>query len=180
MFDLRSPDPGRYPWSCHLSLQHRISRRFLQVSGATSVEAKLREIVRQPTWSHLKGIDCARFWPNERDLSWASRGKFGSLTEGHEMDLFENLPFIYLMCQQNGFSALCVWILDLCPEINQNNISESVQRWFFFRVISHKCYCTWFSIQGEHPSLNDEWCCLPHKFDLFMSCVCNVFSQEPW
>lgn len=57
MFDLRSPDPGRYPWSCHLSLQHRISRRFLQVSGATSVEAKLREIVRQPTWSHLKGID---------------------------------------------------------------------------------------------------------------------------
>ena len=55
-----------------------------------------------------------------------------SLTEGHEMDLFENLPFIYLMCQQNGFSALCVWILDLCPEINQNNISESVQRCFFF------------------------------------------------
>lgn len=161
MFDLRSPDPGRYPWSCHLSLQHRISRRFLQVSGATSVEAKLREIVRQPTWSHLKGIDLCQVL-----TKWTR--SFVSV---------KRQVWIVWQFDRRSWDGF-VWEFTIhIPHVPAKRLQCPVCVWFSgdkSQVLLHLILYTGWTSKPEW------WCCLPHKFDHFMSCVCNVFSQEPW
>ena len=174
MFDLRSPDPGRYPWSCHLSLQHRISRRFLQVSGATSVEAaaKPQEIVRQPTWSHLKGIDLCQvltkwtrsFVSVKRQVWQFDRRSWDGFVWEFTIHI-PHVPAKQLQC------PVCVD----SGSVSRNKPPKKIgkcPKMVFFRVISHKCYCTWFSIEGENPWVNDEWCCLPHKiWSFYVMCL---------